>query len=175
MGGFPDWWPLFLKPRAQLLLCCTAPYSGRRRCDLLEGREQQARDISLNQPKKPPQDIPAPSDWEGSTLTRIGIFLEELQGTEEQPSPFLQLSWNLLHVVLSKPLVTLVCSHGLHKDKCACGQNRRKDLWRDRFFFFRFFLATSKENWHWKPMFSATANNVTMPQEQGWKTPPRAH
>lgn len=37
-----------------------------------------------------------------------------------------------------------------------------------------YFLATNKENWHWKPMFSATANNVTMPQEWGWTSPPRA-
>lgn len=69
------------------------------------------------------------------TLTRIGIFLEEPQGTEEQSSPFLQLSWNLLHVVLSKPLVTVVCSHGLHRDKWERGQNRSKALCRDKSFF----------------------------------------
>lgn len=43
--------PCFRSQGLSLLLCCTAPFFGRRRCDLLEGREQQPETSAQIKPK----------------------------------------------------------------------------------------------------------------------------
>ena len=82
--------------------------------------------------KKKPQKTPHQHGILRHPLTRRGnstrytglaCCSDENQGTNEQSRPFLRLSRSLLHFLRSKPFVTVVCCHGLHKEKRYRVQN----------------------------------------------------